>query len=163
MTTESKPILEYRLIRKSDGTLFPQNDGSPTYTGHFIVGWSAQTEDPARPITTLQWSRAFSKLEATFFGSFSMLQSKYLVADPWSTNQPHTQIALFSDSSIGNMFGLAAWSEGLYFLPHADGAPDHNYSAKSDFRVVEDGTCFVLRDAANQGQGQAFCGEFVED
>lgn len=160
ITSESKPIIEYRPIHASDGTLYPQVGGNPTYQGHFILGWSTPTDDPARTLTHLQWSRLYSK--GTLSG-LTMLPNSYLVADEWTTNQPDTQIALFADSTIDNMFGLAAWAEGLFFLPHADGAPDHTYTAKSDFKVMEDGICFFLRDAGGQNQGQAYCGSFIDD
>jgi hypothetical protein len=48
------------------------------------------------------------------------------------------------------VFGLvplnAGNEVGLYFYPHADGAPDATYTVYSDFRVMEDYICKTIGD-----------------
>lgn len=140
--TAAKPFVEYRSIRTTSGS------PNAFFSGHFVFGWMAADANGS--------SRAYASL-STLVGrwlppsgpgapALGVAGSDDFLQNTWAYTPPGRSAALYSDSTIDNVFGLVdlavtgGWT-GLVFYPHADGSPDHMFNVYSDFRVMEDLAC----------------------
>jgi len=139
-TTTAKPFLEYRLVRTPTGA--PRAD----YGGHFLFGWGDSDGVGTRPhVRYSNYVNSSASLQGLFDLHFGDFLSNF-----WGYDQAGTSSSLYSDSLIGNVFGLSprgvAGTTGAFFSPHADASPNHEYKVFSDFRVMEDMVCQELQD-----------------
>jgi len=114
------------------------------------------------------FSRLFSRDDPPAPGSgFAMLKSNAFWISSGTAFNSGASLALYSDVTLDNVFGLAAMTrgsvDGAYFYPHGDGAPDFTFGVNSDFRVMEDETCRYLRWSAPTFDANAKCGEYEFD
>ena len=151
-STTGKPFLEYSTIRNTTGLA----DGQ--FSGHFLIGRMIPCAGGTCPFvhrSTLV--SAVAPPAADSFPAFGLLGGADYIQNVWAIAQPGTSAALYSDSTIDNVFGLFASTiaeePGLMFYPHADGAPDSVVTVYSDFRVMEDYICKTIGD-----DRQHYCG-----
>ena len=144
-----KPFLEYRHIRTTSGLALADFDG------HFLIGWN-NAEDPAGTRAMIRFSQRVRRLNPPT-ALLGLLPVGDFLSNQWAFDQAGTSAALYSDSTIDNVFGLVALNVpgqvGVWFYPHADGSPNHTYNVFSDFRIMEDEICGRL-----QGSGGQPCG-----
>ncbi len=82
----------------------------------------------------------------------------------WTALVARSNIAVYSDSTLDNVLALGGVQDNcdkLMFFPHADGAPDFEFGANSDFRVMEDDVCRSLRSNAPTWDADAVCQFYV--
>lgn len=152
ITTEGKPFIEYRPLRRSNGSL-----ESSAFPGHFMLGWSDDDGSGAVPPITRARFRLSTLCSQTSppGAGLTLLPAGDYLDNTWANDQRGTQASptrtaasLYTDSTIDNVFGLVAMdvpsSQGVYFLPHADGSPSHVFSVFSDFNIMEDYICDTL-------------------
>ena len=89
-----------------------------------------------------------SKSNLPAVGNLWGLPESDWLQNTWAIVQPGTSVALFSEATLDNVFGLfpsgVPNETGVTFYPHADGAPLQTYSAYSDFRLMEDYVCLSV-------------------
>lgn len=148
LRTSAKPFLEFRQLRTSSGTL------DTNYQGHFIVGSSVS--DGSKTRAMIRYSELVSRAappSTTSPNGFELLEVGSFLGNQWATEATGSTAVLYSDSSLDNVFGLdpldVPGQVALYFLPHADGAPNRDYKVYSDFKVMEDGICRLLSLTSN--------------
>ncbi len=151
-TTVAKPFLEYSTIRSTTG--LPDSE----FTGHFLIGRMISCAGGVCPF--VHRSTLVSKAAppaADSVPAFGLLGGADYIQNLWAISQAGTAAALYSDSSIDNVFGLFASAipgdSGLMFYPHADGAPDSALTVHSDFRVMEDYICKYIGDYRSHNCG----------
>lgn len=142
--TSAKPFIEFRPIRKADGSIFTN-----AFAGQFMIGWENRGNPTEKTAAMFRFSKTYST-SAPPGATFELLNAGDKLQNGSAIEQVSTSASLYSDSGVANVFGLVAWDipnlQGVFFLPHADGAPNHDYAVRSDFRVMEDYTCARLRD-----------------
>ncbi|MCC6678843.1 MAG: hypothetical protein IT436_17075 [Phycisphaerales bacterium] len=148
----SKPFLEYRIKRRSNGAM------EDTYGGHFMLGWTVA--EGSGFMNYVRLSRYVDKTASVDLVGLAFPFNVYdHLMNQWAFNQSaETSAGLYSDATIDNVFGLwPASGSGVKFLPHADAAPNRVLTVQSDFRVMEDGICQWLMEKRSPGSD---CGEF---
>jgi hypothetical protein len=150
LLTGAKPFLEFRYLRNGNGFLRTHN-GNPTMGGHLLIGF----HEPADTATTARfWVSRYIDLTNPLMVVTAPgvvppvdLLVRDFVHNFWAWDIQGTSLALYSDRSIDNVFGVLARRDvGVVFLPHADGSPNHDYRVWSDFRTLEDNVCWRLRN-----------------
>ncbi len=142
--TVGKPFLEYRTARAEAGL---PNDGKQ---GNFMIGWMEYSAGlgaraavrVAEPCDRYHPPMAAGIPQLALTPLIDKLQNR------WATTQVDSSAALFSDTTIDNVFGIVPLQTqemtGVVFYPHADGAPDAPSTIYSDFAVMEDYVCWNL-------------------
>ncbi|HHW95912.1 MAG: hypothetical protein ACOX51_06550 [Myxococcota bacterium] len=140
--THGKPFLEYRMIHRSSGASVGDS------RGHFMVG--QMRNNNWGNIAYFRLSTLVNRTYPPHASSLGLLSVGDFLQNLWAATIPGSSLSLYSDSTLGNVFGLvplnAGNEVGLYFYPHADGAPDATYTVYSDFRVMEDYICKTIGD-----------------
>lgn len=149
LLTGAKPFLEFRYLRNGSGGLRARHGG------HFLIGF----HEPVDGVTTPRfWLSRYVNTNNTLAAMTSAgipppidSPPKDYVGNVWMRDVPGTSLSLYSDRSIDNVFGLVARvPEGVSFLPHADGSPNHSYRVWSDYRTIEDHVCWLLKERAHE-------------
>lgn len=150
--TSRKPFIEFRSMRLSTGAT------QPNFDGHFLLGWHYNEGLVNASVAVMQFSTRVSRtIMPNGSPNLGSLAVGDLLINAWAADQASTSGALYSDSTIDNVFGLVALDVpgqvGVWFFPHADGSPNHAYSVNSDFKIMEDGICALLSTAGGQPCG----------
>lgn len=142
--TAGKPFLEYRALRDATGA------ATSDFAGHFMMGW-ANDHDVYGARAKFVLSSVVDKSSPPTSGNtvtLVALEAGDNLQNLWATTRPGSAAALYSDSTIDNVFGVVPLEipgfTGINFYPHADGSPNHDYSVYSDFRVMEDYICATM-------------------
>jgi hypothetical protein len=146
----TKTSLAFHVYRDSNGAPV-LNDVT---RGQFVL----VTVPPApnfAPYPTVYQSRPVSAASPPSSSTVLFSVSKF-----WQQVQlASTNLSLFEDESISALKGsmVLHWdgntNDSLLFLPYADGTPDIQLKDGSDFRVMERGLCYVLKQ-----RNATFCG-----
>ncbi len=135
-----KPFLEFRPVRSATGL------PDALFSGHFLLGW--QGGCTGGNCAWVQARALVSKSNLPAVGNLWGLPESDWLQNTWAIVQPGTSVALFSEATLDNVFGLfpsgVPNETGVTFYPHADGAPLQTYSAYSDFRLMEDYVCLSV-------------------
>ena len=162
--THAKPFLEFRYLRTGLGQLRLGNDGTQTHGGHFIFGYHDMndTNTVARFILSAYMDRNNPSPGPWAPGipwRIELGGTRDYMHNPWSSDLAASSMSLYSDRSTDNVFGLSPRvDEGVVFLPHADGAPHHNYLVRSDYRTLEDLVCWRLKEPLGESNANSTCG-----
>jgi hypothetical protein len=162
--THAKPFLEFRYLRTGPGQLRLGNDGTQTHGGHFIFGYHDinGTNTVARFILSAYMDRNNPSPGPWVPGipwRIELGGTRDYMHNPWSSDLAASSTSLYSDRSTDNVFGLSPRvDEGVVFLPHADGAPHHNYLVRSDYRTLEDLVCWRLKEPLGESNANSTCG-----
>lgn len=92
------------------------------------------------------------------YGPGHLANRRDFIGNEWSTDLPTSSMAMYTDRSIDNVFGLVAKVGTVSFLPHADGSPNHPYRVMSDYRTLEDLVCWRLKDVLGGSSADSSCG-----
>lgn len=135
--TEGKPFLAFRHLRSTNGLPLPD------FPGHFMFGRMQACD--AGACAHVRISDLVSRTSPPGPGLGVLPVQDYL-QETWAGSPSGAGASLYSDGTIDNVFGLAPrTTPRIDFYPHADASPNVNYNVRSDFRVMEDEVCGVLK------------------
>lgn len=166
---ETQPSLAVKTLRRQNGL------PDANLTGHmmlvhakFATSGSSAWDTPQVAFSTLvsRTNPPSTSLSPTLYqtGQPQLAPNDHYWGEWWTALVAGSNIAVYSDSTLDNVFALGAIQDKgdkLVFFPHGDGAPDFAFGANSDFRVMEDEVCRFLRYSAPTWDAGAVCQPLV--
>jgi hypothetical protein len=143
LRSEIPPEFTFRYLRTQTGAPFSTANGN----GNFQLTYNSY-DDSGDPIAKVAISSAFSTANHPYWSSqqWAFEDWTMIYANKWRKINLGTNTPMYEDHTMGSMFAISTGqrenSNALYFQPHADGTPNIDFWAGSDFKVMEDLICF---------------------
>jgi hypothetical protein len=158
LRSETPPELAFRYLRRATGAPLSTIDAN----GNYQLTYTSRPL--GSPVTQVFISSAVSAVNHPYSGSQPWAFEDWTMtyANVWRDIEPGTNAPMYEDHTMGSMFAISTRRfenfTRIYFQPHADGTPNIDFWAGSDFKVMEDLICYRKTSSTNQNLIGIDCG-----
>jgi hypothetical protein len=147
LKSSTPPELTFRYMRTETGEPYSLVNAPGNF--QLTFNW------PGLAATSVAISSAISGSNRPLWGNqpWAFTDWTMIYANQYREINPGVNTPMYEDSTMGGMFSLATQKNSsssiLYFYPHADGSPNIDFWAGSDFKVMEDYICHRVNGNQN--------------